>query len=603
MRPRLNRIVKGLAVVALAATTLLSVTSAGATSLSTVTFTGTAPTSLVANTASTWTVGLTTSSAGALALGGSIAVTFPSGFTTSSTAPVVTLLTPSTFLSSCTATGVDATKLNVVTINLTNKTGTCVLLALTGATLSIGVVNGSSGTYGPANFSVATSSDTTPISPSAGATITAKAVTAVSVTATAPTSLVKGAASTWTWGFTPTSTGSLAAGATIKLVYPLGFTTLTSAPVVVLKTPTTFPTLCTATAADPTLNGTMVITLANNGANICALAASTAATFSIGVVNGTTDVLTTLSLSTSKDATAVSPTGTAPVLTSASSPSAVSFTTTAPTSLVANADSTWTINFSTSSTGALATGGYVVATFPAGFKTASTTPAVTLTEPSTFPTNCTATGSDVDESNVVIITLANNGANTCALALSTAGAFNVAMVNGPAGTDAASSFTVYTSKDGTAAAASSGSTIVASGPPGTGSNWTLASPTPLGEATAAAAPAAPAAVQGGVTGGYLCASTASEVVALSWSAVAKATSYVILQSSTSGGSYLPATPAPVFSGTTATITYTTAVTEYFKVEAEVGTAWVSAMSGNATNGSVSPGYVVTALSTPFCTNN
>ena len=53
-----------------------------------------------------------------------------------------------------------------------------------------------------------------------------------------------------------------------------------------------------------------------------------------------------------------------------------------------------------------------------------------------------------------------------------------------------------------------------------------------------------------------------------------------------GGTYAVAAPAPVFSGTTATITYTTAVTEYFKVEALVGTAWVSAPSSIATNGGI-----------------
>jgi len=261
------------------------------------------------------------------------------------------------------------------------------------------------------------------------------------------------------------------------------------------------------------------------------------------------------------------------------------------------------LNFTGSSAGALAAGGYIVATFPSGFTTSSTSPAVVLTTPSTFPTTCTATGSDPTKSNVVVINLANNGTNTCALANSTAAALNVGVVNGPAGTDTAASFSLYTSKDGTTASPSAGATIASAGPPGSGTNWTLVASSPVGEATAATAPAAPTSFQGGASGGYMCASTATEVVDLSWAAVPNATSYALLQSATSGGTYAAVTPAPVFAGTTATITYATAVTEYFKVEALVGTAWVSPTSSNATNGGISPGYVITATTSPKCTNN
>jgi hypothetical protein len=93
------------------------------------------------------------------------------------------------------------------------------------------------------------------------------------------------------------------------------------------------------------------------------------------------------------------------------------------------------------------------------------------------------------------------------------------------------------------------------------------------------------------------------VVDLSWTGVANATSYVVEQATTASGTYSAASPAPVYSGTSATITYTTAVTEYYKVEALIGTAWVSALSSNATNGSVSSGYVVTSTSSPECTDN
>ena len=101
----------------------------------------------------------------------------------------------------------------------------------------------------------------------------------------------------------------------------------------------------------------------------------------------------------------------------------------------------------------------------------------------------------------------------------------------------------------------------------------------------------------------MCASSASEVVDLTWSAVSKATSYVIEQASTANGTYAVASPAPVFSGNSATITYTTAVTEYYEVEALIGSAWTSSLAGSAHNGSVTPGYVVLSTSAPECTNN
>jgi hypothetical protein len=101
----------------------------------------------------------------------------------------------------------------------------------------------------------------------------------------------------------------------------------------------------------------------------------------------------------------------------------------------------------------------------------------------------------------------------------------------------------------------------------------------------------------------MCASASSEVVELTWTAVADATSYVIEQATTANGTYAVASPAPVFSGTSATITYTTAVTEYFKVKAMIGTNWASALSAVAINGGVTSGYVVTSTTAPECTNS
>jgi len=600
------------AVLALTIMTLSSDVSAGASSLSTVTFNSTAPTSLVANAASTWTVGFTTSSSGQLTSNSTITVTFPAGFTTSSTSPSVVLQTPTgsgNFASTCAGTGSDPSYSNVVVVTLTNASGqTCSHLDALGdaaaATFTVAVINGPAGAYGGSNFSVATSSDIAAVAPTAGVTITATAVTLVSVTSTAPTSLVKDAASTWTWGFTTSASGVLGAGSIIQLSFPPTFSTISTTPTVALTSPASFPIDCTATASDPDESGTVNITLANNGANTCVLANSTAALLTVTVLNGTADGIKTFSLSTSQDATSVSPTGTAPSLSTATKVTALSFTTVAPTSLVANAASVWTVDFTTTSTGDLESGGFIAVSFPTGFTTSTTAPVITLTSPSTFPLTCIATGSNPTLSNVIVIYLTNSGSNTCSLAASTAAVMTIAVVNGPPGTDGKSTYSLQTSKDGNSVSPSSGSeTIVAPGPPESGTHWTLSSPASPGEARASGAPNAPSALEGGSSGAFMCDASSTEQVDLTWNAVPNASSYVIEQASTSNGTYADASPAPVFSGNSATITYTTAVTEYYEVEAVIGSAWTSSLVGNALNGSVTPGYVVLATSAPECTNN
>jgi exopolysaccharide biosynthesis protein len=261
------------------------------------------------------------------------------------------------------------------------------------------------------------------------------------------------------------------------------------------------------------------------------------------------------------------------------------------------------VNFTASATGVLKSGGYIVATFPSRFTTASTNPTIVLTSATGhFDTYCTATGVDATETNVVVITLADASGQTCKLANSTAASFTVSVINGPAGTYGDTSYSLYTSMDSIAAQPTSGSeTIVA--PSSSGTNWTVASNTFGGEATAEGAPAAPGSVLGGATGGFMCTSSATEEVELTWSPVALATSYVIEQATTANGVYSIASPAAVYSGTTATITYTTSATEYYEVEAVIGNWWVSASSTSATNGSLSPGFVVIATTAPECTNN
>jgi hypothetical protein len=597
--PRLA-VATALAVVALG---LSTTAPAWATSPSAVTFTATPPTSVASNAPSTWTVGFTTSSGGALGIGSTITITLPAGFSTTSTAPTVTLLTPSTFATDCAGLGQDSSESNVISILIYPAGSGCALAASTAATFSISVVNGFAGAYGASNFSLSTNKDTTAVAPASGETITPTAVSSVSVTGTAPTSPVESAASTWTWGFTTSASGQLGAGDTITLTFPASFTTVSTIPTVNLVSPSAFPTDCTATSSDANEGSVVVITLSNNGSNTCALADSTAATINVAVVNGTSDALSSFSLATDEDATATSPTGTAPTLTSPTSSSGVTFTTTAPTSLTANAASTWTVGFTTSSSGALAGGGYLVAQFPSGFTTSSTTPPVTLVMPSGFASNCTAVGSDPTKGTVVVVTLANKGASVCTLAGSTGATLSIGVVNGPTGTYGDTTYALRTSKDGTFVEPTSGSETLTAAVPATGTPWTAALASSGGEAHGLAAPSVPTTPTGGASSGFMCASASSEKVELTWTAVANATSYVIEQATTANGTYAVASPAPVFSGASATITYTTAVTEYYEIKAMIGTNWASALSTVAVNGGVTSGFVVTSTSAPECTDS
>lgn len=572
--------------------------AAAATSVSSVTFTSTAPTSVVANAASTWTIGFTTSSSGGLSKSGTVTVTFPLGFNTASTTPTVSLLSG---FSSCTATASDASKGAVVIVTLAGTS--CSLSSSTAGSLSLAVLNGDAGTYGGANFTVATSADKTAAAATSSETLTPTAVTSVTVNSTAPTSVVESAASTWTWGFTTSATGSLASSNTITLTFPAGFATVTTTPVVALTSPATFVSTCSASAADGTETNVVVLTLANNGSSTCALGASTAATLTVGVVNGTSDPSTSFSLATSQDVTPTSPSS-SPTLSSATKLSSVTFTTTAPTSLTANSSSTWTVGFTPSYSGDLGAGAYVVVQLPSGFTTSTTTPTVTALSPSTFVSDCAVSGSDPTEANVVVITLANLGSSTCTLDAFTAATISIAVVNGPAGTYGATSYAAWTSVDGTTASPSSGSETLAAAVPGSGTAWAATLSDSGGEAQAGAKPSTPASPKGAQgSGDYLCASSSTEQVVLQWTAVPHATSYTVEDASSASGTYSALTGVTFTSATSASITFTTSGTEYFKVIANIGSEWKSSTSAVAVDGGVSSGYVVTSTSSPECTDN
>ncbi len=108
--------------------------------------------------------------------------------------------------------------------------------------------------------------------------------------------------------------------------------------------------------------------------------------------------------------------------------------------------------------------------------------------------------------------------------------------------------------------------------PAAGSNWTLAlAAGSKAEAQAQPAPAAPTGVQD------VCVSSSGRTVTVSWNPVADASTYTIFKSTTtSTGSYTStATGVATDSWTSGTLA---AGNYWFKVEAYVGTKWVSAQS-------------------------
>jgi hypothetical protein len=275
----------------------LSAVPASASAPSSVTFAGS---SEVAGATDTWTIGFTSSSSGALKPGDTITVTFPSSFTVPSS-PTIALLTGFKGSGGATATA----SAGVVTITLK---GTQKLPASTAATLSIaGITNPGAGTYPKASFSVATSADSTAHSPAADVVITG-----ATTTFAGSSEVANATNTTWTVGFTSSSTGSLKPGDTITVTFPSSFT-IPSAPTIALLSGFTGSGGATATAS----GGVVTITL--NGTQ--KLPASTAATLSIaGITNPAAGTYANTLFSVATTAQAASSPAAAVVITSSTTP-------------------------------------------------------------------------------------------------------------------------------------------------------------------------------------------------------------------------------------------------------------------------------------------
>jgi len=125
---------------------------------------------------------------------------------------------------------------------------------------------------------------------------------------------------------------------------------------------------------------------------------------------------------------------------------------------------------------------------------------------------------------------------------------------------------------------------VLSAVPASASSWTVAAKTAsTGEARAQAGPT-------GVSD--TCVSSSEREVTVTWNAVTDASNYSVFKSTTLTGSYLSA--AAKVTGTSWTSGTLAAGTVYFKVEALVGTNWVSAES-------TATGETTLSTSNPECT--
>ena len=427
-----------------------------------VTFTG-SPSS--ANTLSTWTVGFTTSSSGALSAGGTISVTFPAGFVLPAT-PTITLI-GTDFGAACTASASTTGQTVLITL-----AGTCTLGNLRGALLTIGVTNPpvTDPSYAASNFSVFTSSDAVPANPSSVAALTASGSSVASGSVSFAGATNKGnVTETWTVHFTPSSTGALVAGDTVTVTFPSSFA-ITPNPSIGL-TSGFFDCLAFPTVTGSTLN----LTLYNNGGT-CSLGGGAPATLTITSVTNPpagTYAAGGFSVATSEDPTPVHPTSAIVIGPSGTAVSAVRFTA---ISYAANTSTTWTVGFTPSVPGNLVAGDSVTAVFPvtggASDFTIGATPSVTFASTFNGGVNCSPTAGTFTSATGTLVVVLPAG---CSLAGGYAATLSVAAVNPSATTSySASQFSVHTSEDPTPVSPTSVGAVGASGSAVTGVNFAVA---------------------------------------------------------------------------------------------------------------------------------
>ena len=265
------------------------------TAVSGVTFSGSSMSASASPTV--WTVEFTTNPAGTgpLVGGDDIFVTFAPGFVIPSGSPVTLV-----GFTGCSTTSAHAST-SGATVTIVLPAG-CTLAAGSTAEVEIfDVTNPEVGTYDNTAFLVSTSVDMTPASPPTDVVIGPASFILSGVTFSGSSMSGGATNTTWTIGFTTSSTGELGPGYSIFVTFPLGFV-IPLNPTVALVSGF-FGCTATPQATAVASGQTVVITLGTG----CQLNASTSATLSIaGITNpaGGTYPNTSFSVSTSVDSAA-----------------------------------------------------------------------------------------------------------------------------------------------------------------------------------------------------------------------------------------------------------------------------------------------------------
>ena len=357
-------------VVVLGAVVVLSPVDAGASNPTAITGLSVVPSSTASKAVSTWNVGFTTSSSGALAAGsGTVTVALPSTVSLGSfDGGIVT----------------DTTAGQQVGNSCNISTGTtlsCSLFAPTAAShvLSValdGVTNPSA--TGSVTTSVSTSSHTVPVTKSV--TITAKQ--AISALTVVPASSAANALTTWNVGFTTSSTGALSADGsstiTVNLPTTVGLGSFNGGTVTDTTSGQPLSSNCTVTT------GTTIVCsiyTATTAGDVLAVALN-------GVTNPSATGSVTTSVSTSSDLNVVTKTAT---ITAAQAVTGLSVV---PTTTAAGATATYTVGFTTKDALTLGAGDSISIAFPASDGLSAVGGSITDTTTGYTVANCSlSTGS------------------------------------------------------------------------------------------------------------------------------------------------------------------------------------------------------------------
>ncbi len=306
---------------------------------------------VAAHTPATWTYAFSTSHSGALGAGaGTITLTAPASTQFPAVASDYTI----------NGTHVKAAPSLSGTNAVTLTVPAAVAAAASVKVVAQSVTNAAGASYPASSFSAATSSDPTSISPPLGIQFSATpAATAVTGLSFSPSTTAGGATgANWSITFTTSGSGGLGTSGTVKLASPTGtsFSSLDLCEVLDLTSGQVngFP-LCAASSSGSTLTVTPDLAIS---------AGDQVAIMLVQVGNPASgSAESAVKVSTSSDAAAASPTGSATFAT-ATAPSQIAFV---PSTTAGGATGTnWSTRLTVSSTGALIGDGTITLTAPSG---------------------------------------------------------------------------------------------------------------------------------------------------------------------------------------------------------------------------------------------